>query len=197
MAAAIELGLEAFSMQGIADHLGVTAPALYTHVRGRDEVLDLVAANLLGRLEVPASEGGDWQSWLLEFARQVRQHLAGAGPSLRVDLNEPLATRWLHVSERGLQLMIDAGFGPADAGRALWLVFRVARTAGPPDDVGINAPMAETRRVFDPAELPATHRALDALADPSRLDTFEFDLRAVLAGLEQHLRDPTPRDGPR
>lgn len=40
--AAIELGLDSFSMQGIAEHLGVTAPALYSHVAGREQVLDLV-----------------------------------------------------------------------------------------------------------------------------------------------------------
>ena len=146
---------------------------------------------------MPAREHPDWPSWLLEFGRQVRQHLTGAGSSLRVDLSGPLAARWLHVSENGLQLMIDAGFGPGDAGRAMWLVFRVALTAGPKDDAGIGAPMAETRRVFDPGELPATHRALDALADSKHRDTFEFDLRAVLAGLEQRLRDQSPPAGMR
>ena len=39
--AAIDLGIDRFSMQAVADRLGVTAPALYSHVTGRDEVVAL------------------------------------------------------------------------------------------------------------------------------------------------------------
>lgn len=186
--AAIDLGLDGFSMQGIAERLGVTPPALYTHVQGRQEVLDLVAADLLGRLDVAVSESADWRGWLREFGQQARRHLSGAAEALRVPLGGPLAAHQLEASERGIQLLVEAGFSPADAGRALWLVFRVAITAGSTDDASVTAPMREARKHIDPRKLPGTLAALDALAASTDLDTFEFDLDAIVRGLEARLR---------
>ena len=182
--AAIELGIESFSMQGIAEHLGVTPPALYTHVSGRDEVLDLLAADLIARLTVPVSERMDWRTWLLEYGRLVRRHLAGAGLSLQVDLSGPLGADKLRAAEGGLSLLMRAGFDPADAGLAIWLVFRVALTAGPASDASVTVAMAEAERAFDPSTHPATGRALAAISAAPHVDTFEFDLRVVIAGLD-------------
>ncbi len=186
--AAVAQGLDSFSIQSIADHLGVTAPALYTHVSGRDEIVELVAADLMSRLQVPDSV--DWKEWLLDFGRQARLHFADAGTALQVDLSGPLAMRRLEVGERGVRLLIEAGFTPADAGRALWLVFRAACTAGPGEAASVSAPMNEARRVAEPGSLPAIDRAIDAITAAASVDTFEFDLSVILAGLEHQLSLP-------
>lgn len=188
--AAIELGLDSFSMQGIAEHLGVTAPALYSHVAGREVVLDLVNAALGDRVAAAADAAGTWQDWLTTFGRGVRLHLASSVSTLMEDLRVPGPPDRVAVGERGLQLLIDEGLSPEEAAYAVWLVFRVAITAGPEGASSFTGFLGETERVLSPgraAELPATAAVHAALADAHRPDSFEFDLAVVLAGIAHQI----------
>ena len=47
-------GLDALSMRGLAERLGIGAMTLYTHVPGRDELVVLMTDQALGRTERPA-----------------------------------------------------------------------------------------------------------------------------------------------
>lgn len=176
-------------MQSIAEHLGVTPPALYTHVRGRDEVLDLVAANLASEMDLTPTRTDDWAAWLTAYARQVRNSLAGAGATLRVDLGGALARHQLQVAEEGLSLLIQAGFSPADAGRILWLVSRLCMTAESAGQSSLNEPISavhdlqQGRQGVGANQLPATSKAIAELRGARNLDTFEFDLAVVIEGL--------------
>lgn len=186
-AAAVELGLRTFSMQAIADRLGVTPPALYTHVSGRDAVLELVAADLLGRFEITVSKGADWSEWLAAFAHEMRQQFAKVGTSLRIDLADSLTPAHLEVTEQGFRLLVEAGFTAADAGRAIWLVARMAMTAGSSENVSVHMAMSEASRVIDREALPTMTAALDDLGTEEQMDTFGFDLRVLLDGLQAQL----------
>jgi AcrR family transcriptional regulator len=187
--AALELGLQTFSMQAIADRLGVTPPALYTHVSGRDDVLELVAADLVGSFEVPVSADTDWRDWLEAFALEMRRHFAAVGTALRInmDLHGSLSPAHLEATERGFRLLTDAGMTAADAGLAIWLVSRMAMTAGGADNTSVQMAMSEASRVIDRNALPTMTAALDDLGAEPHLDTFEFDLRVLLDGLSAQL----------
>lgn len=199
VAAAIELGLDGFTMQGLAAHLGVSTPSLYTHVAGRDEVLALVGAALRDRVATIDSPAETWRDWLTDFARAVRTHLAPSAATVLVDLASPAMIDRVGIAERGLELLIDDGFTPTEAGQAVWLVFRLAITAGPDDDPsysgfvrGATPVLAAGRRSRRRADdvLPATQAVHDALADDAH-DPFTFDLAVVLDGIEA--RRPTDR----
>lgn len=189
MEAAIGLGLDSFSMQGIADQLGVTAPALYSHVSGREEVLALVNATLRDRLQAFTSGATNWRDWLVDFARLVREQLAASASTLMVDPQGPGSAYRLGLGEPGLRLLIDEGLSPIDAGYALWLVFRVAITAGPEQATPFSGYVATTGRVLAPADtdLPATQAVHRALVASETHDTFDFDLTIVLDGIAQRL----------
>ncbi len=64
VAAAIELadeqGLDAASMRGVADRLGVTAMALYKHVANRSQLIDEMVDRLLDDIG-PLPEQDDWR----------------------------------------------------------------------------------------------------------------------------------------
>lgn len=187
--AAIGLGLDSFTMQGIAEALGVTAPALYSHVAGREEVLELVNETLRARLETFSSSATDWRSWLTDFATLIRTHLAPSVSSLMVDLHGPGTAAQVGVGERGLQLLMDEGLSAAEAGEAVWLVFRVAITAGPAQGTDFAGFVEDTGRVLSPATsptLPATHAVHEVFSAGPR-DTFRADLQVVLDGLEAKL----------
>lgn len=184
--AAITLGLDSFSMHGIAEVLGVTAPALYSHVSGRGEVLDLVSNAVHQQLRSFTSPATDWRQWLGDFARLVRAQLGGSVSALTTGIHHIGANEQLGLGEQGLELLIADGLSPSDAGYAVWLVFRVAITAGVDQATRLTGYITETAHLVGPtvADLPATHAVQSALSGESH-DTFDFDLAVVLAGIDQ------------
>lgn len=193
MEAAVALGLDAFTMQGIAERLGVTAPALYTHVAGREEVLALVNAHLRHTLESFTSPAPTWQGWLVDFATLLRELLGPSAASLMVDLRSPGATPQITMGEQGLQLLLADGFSPEQAAYAMWLVFRLAVTAGPADQTSFAGFMGDTGTVLGQGSddaLPATSLVHRTLAATGPHDTFAFDLAVAVAGLDAQPRTP-------
>jgi len=65
-------GLDAASMQRVADALGVTKMALYRHVPGRGELVALMIEAAVGSAPVPA---GDWRARLRCWADAMREGL--------------------------------------------------------------------------------------------------------------------------
>jgi TetR/AcrR family transcriptional regulator, tetracycline repressor protein len=56
-----EVGVEKVTMRAVAARLDVSAMALYHHVEDKDELLRLVGDEILGHLELPDDESGDWR----------------------------------------------------------------------------------------------------------------------------------------
>ncbi|MDS0133754.1 MULTISPECIES: GntR family transcriptional regulator [unclassified Amycolatopsis] len=91
-------GLGALSMRGVAARLGVAAMAPYRYVRGKDELVLLMADAAFGERGYPAEPSGDWRERLLLGGRTLwslfKRHpwLAQLGPITR-----PLPLRNLAV----------------------------------------------------------------------------------------------------
>lgn len=186
MEAALRLGLGTFTMQGIAAELGVTTPALYSHVAGRDEVLHLVRSEVHRRMATFRSTATDWRSWFVDFARDVRRDLAPSAAALMAELRPPADATRLTVGEQGLRLLLAEGLSPAEAGYSMWLVFRVALTSGPEAAAGLTGYVEHTADLRgDPTEpaIPATLAVQAALAAGTGFDTLDFDLQVVLDGI--------------
>jgi AcrR family transcriptional regulator len=56
-----EVGVEKVTMRAVAARLDVSAMALYHHVEDKDELLRLVGDDILGHLELPDDDAGDWR----------------------------------------------------------------------------------------------------------------------------------------
>lgn len=69
-ALADEAGLAGVSMRRLADSLGVTPMALYKHVAGREEILDLMVDELVERIDVDSPE--------VEWKRRLRARILAA-----------------------------------------------------------------------------------------------------------------------
>ena len=61
VALADEAGLEAFSMRGLAQELGVVPMALYKHVANKEELLDGMVDMVFGEIELPPADL-DWRT---------------------------------------------------------------------------------------------------------------------------------------
>jgi AcrR family transcriptional regulator len=69
-----EAGLDAFSMRGLAQDLGVVPMALYKHVANKDELLDAMVDIVFGEIEPPGKDP-DWRSAMRRRAISTRQAL--------------------------------------------------------------------------------------------------------------------------
>ena len=118
-----EVGLEAVTMRGVAERLGVSMPALYKHVQSRDELLGLLGVSMLEDLDLP---DGDlqWTEWLTLFARRLRGHLLIDPPLAGVAYVAAHGVMSVRVLERGVGVLASAGFRPFDA---LMVVGRLAQ----------------------------------------------------------------------
>jgi AcrR family transcriptional regulator len=74
VALADEAGLEAFSMRGLAQELGVVPMALYKHVANKDELLDGMVDIVFSEIEIP-SEDLNWRSAMQRRAVSTRKAL--------------------------------------------------------------------------------------------------------------------------
>ena len=74
VALADEAGLEAFSMRGLAQELGVVPMALYKHVANKDELLDGMVDIVFSEIELPPADL-DWRSAMRRRAISTREAL--------------------------------------------------------------------------------------------------------------------------
>jgi AcrR family transcriptional regulator len=74
VALADEAGLEAFSMRGLAQKLGVVPMALYKHVANKEELLDGMVDIVFSEIELPSGDL-DWRSAMRRRAISTREAL--------------------------------------------------------------------------------------------------------------------------
>jgi AcrR family transcriptional regulator len=74
VALADEAGLEAFSMRGLAQELGVVPMALYKHVANKEELLDGMVDIVFSEIELPSGDL-DWRSAMRRRAVSTREAL--------------------------------------------------------------------------------------------------------------------------
>jgi AcrR family transcriptional regulator len=75
VALADEAGLEAFSMRGLAQELGVVPMALYKHVANKDQLLDGMVDIVFGEIELPPADT-DWRTAMRCRALSTREALS-------------------------------------------------------------------------------------------------------------------------
>jgi AcrR family transcriptional regulator len=78
VALADEAGLEAFSMRGLAQELGVVPMALYKHVANKEELLDGMVDIVFSEIELPSGDL-DWRSAMRRRAISTREALKRHG----------------------------------------------------------------------------------------------------------------------
>jgi AcrR family transcriptional regulator len=114
------------SMADVARALDVAPGALYHHVRDRDELLELVAAQVLEETAfddwTPAA-GAPWQEFVRAYATAFRAALLANPGALRyVRLTTAATAGRLEQMDRFVGVLRAAGFALHDAARALQFV---------------------------------------------------------------------------
>ena len=70
-------GLEAVTIRRVAQELGTSGTALYTYVRDKDELIDLLLDRVISEVDTSAIAAGvPWQEQVRQFAREMRRVMA-------------------------------------------------------------------------------------------------------------------------
>jgi TetR/AcrR family transcriptional regulator, tetracycline repressor protein len=189
-----EHGPGALSMRRLADRLGVAPNALYTHVRGRADLIDGLVDQVYAGLELHPDPGGDWTRQLATLSQAVRQHLLAHPAVVPYALQQPgLGPHSLRLGEAIYDILRPAGFSDqAVVGTVYALVTYILGF------VALEIPRAGTdpqtsdefvRRMWaffaalPPGEFPHHVQLAPLLARISTDDQFQFGIRTFLAGL--------------
>jgi len=195
--AAAEIGLDRVTMKAIADHLGVSVPGLYHHVRGRDELMRLAAEYSVAQMEVPKDHGQHWAAWLLEWAQYSRSSFTAQPELLGQFVRGVIGVdRMIGHVEAVVGLLTRQGFSPAEAMDAFTVVGDIALGAAVGDlrEAGARprrrSAIADYHRVLSergPDELPNLGALAGGGYEPP---SFEDQVCTVLIGIAVHRGEP-------
>jgi AcrR family transcriptional regulator len=193
VAAAMELDLANFTMQEVAQRLGVTTQALYRWVQDRDELLDLVADTIVERVTPPPlRDDKDWKEWLTEFAQALRAELLGVpGIAARGLTRYHVSPGFLRLQERVLEALIHGGMRP-ERGVHAWAIFGTSVLAWIAREQSLAMQRATGRHIEEEIrlarassneELPLVSKFGTTFTDTSPDERFAILLDALIAGI--------------
>jgi TetR/AcrR family tetracycline transcriptional repressor len=171
-----EVGLADLTLRGVAERLNVQAPALYWHVRNRQDLVDQMAAAMIRDGIGGLSPDGAWMDQLGDIARAYRQTLLSHRDGARVLAEsctaDPAVNR---LGELALRMLTSAGFTTQDAMRAL--IALLSYVSGFVADEQASRPRSEEP---DPVLFPL----LTAAGTGNHTaESFEYGLELLLSGL--------------
>lgn len=182
-----EVGLDGLSLRRLAKELGVQAPALYWYFTSKRDLLDHLAVALAeeagGALPSAPEPGQSWDDWLAVCMRAQRGAMLAHRDGARLASgNRPTPERWPAI-EQTLRVLVDAGFTPEDAARAIVVLGHYV-TGFVLDE--------QHDRERDGEEPPAVPAELSLLAAGGaavfdRDALFEYGLRRMLDGMRAHV----------
>ena len=189
-----EHGPGALSMRRLADRLGVAPTALYTHVRGKADLIDGLIDQVYAGLTLDLDHSGDWAQQLTTLSQAVRAHLLSHPAVVPYALQQPgLGPHSLRLGEAIYDILRPAGFSDqAVVGTVYALLTYILGF------VALEVPRAGTdpqtsdefvRRMWaffaalPPGEFPHTVELAALLARISTEDQFQFGIRTFIAGL--------------
>lgn len=179
-------GLDAVSIRRVAAILAVRPMSLYTHIVSKDELLDLMANELVGMMLADEPLADDWREALSAIARRAHETFVSHSWVLAAFARRP---RPGPNAARHVKQMVRAVEGLRLDSEDVWIVLgivddyvlghalRVA-TSGTGRDV--EASLSPMDRLDRP-ELSALPRVE---AGRNTSDRFEFGLQTVLDGIE-------------
>lgn len=202
IAAALDLlqdgGLAAISTRRLAERLGVRSPALYWHVRDKQELLSLLADAICRRMALP-SASQPFRERLQAIAREYRRVLLTCRDAPRLFAEQPPVGRHrMKLYDAAVGALLDAGY-PIGEAVALATFYRhyllgmIAEEAralarSPESALGMELQQAE-----DVArDYPNLAGAAPLLRDLAPAALFETGLDVILDGFERRAAESAP-----
>jgi len=177
-----EVGLDGLTVRRLASELGVQSPALYWHIRTKQELLDGMANAIILRAGMgPPHPGETWQEWLARRARSYRASLLASRDGARVVSAAVRGGDAVQHFERELAAMVGRGFTPVQALRTITTLSHYI--TGHVLQEQAAAAATERGERPDLTELPTLAAALRS-GSPIGDEVFEYGLATLIRGTE-------------
>jgi AcrR family transcriptional regulator len=111
-----EHGLDALTVKAVADALGISSPAVYHYVNGRDDLLDRLCERVAREIDVDIPASLTWSDTIVEVLlrmHRVFEHYPGVGA--RVLSTQRRSRAADRVSQKVLDVLLTEGFTSTDA----------------------------------------------------------------------------------
>jgi AcrR family transcriptional regulator len=117
-------GAQALSMRALAGHLGVVPGALYRHVRGKEQLYDLVLDAVLAEADCRADADAPWTAQVASLAHRLRAVLEShPGAAALLKTRDLLSPTSLDLAEAFLAPLLAAGLPGRKAALALRVIY--------------------------------------------------------------------------
>jgi AcrR family transcriptional regulator len=193
-----EVGLIGLTLRRLADRLGVKAPALYWHVRNKQELLDEMATAMMREAlaDAPSTDGVAWTTYMTQLATRLRAALLRYRDGAKV-VSGTYATddALLRAMEKPLRVLTEAGFSLREAVSGYSTVYAYTigfvieeQAAWPHPDALDERYVPEVRAArLDPGRFPLAAAAGRELFGVTPDLRFEDGLSLIVAGMGQTL----------
>jgi AcrR family transcriptional regulator len=194
-------GAQSLSMRALAARLGVVPGALYRHVRGKEQLYDLILDAVLGEVDCRPDPAQPWTAQVAALARRLRAVLEDhPGVAALLKTRDPLSPTSLALAEAFLAPLHAAGLPGREAALAFRLIydytlgFALADPTSPAEqrlhDSATRAQLHAFLRSLPASRFP-TLAAHGAHAwDGDRDQRFTAGLETLLRGLQADQRPP-------
>ncbi|MEV6912161.1 TetR/AcrR family transcriptional regulator C-terminal domain-containing protein [Amycolatopsis sp. NPDC051071] len=171
-----EVGLDGLSLRKLGEKLGVRGPALYTHFKSKQALLDRMAETMLDGNLAPLDDPAamcDWAEWLTRRARTIRRTLLSYRDGARLHAGSRPTER--SAMTPLIKPLLEAGFTEQDATHAILAISRYTLGCALDEQQHV-----ESDSAVDHGEDPAT--------------SFEYGLSRLIAGLRADVDVAKPPD---
>lgn len=174
---------EPFSMRRLAKRLGVSAPALYNHVDGREALVELIRGVMVAEHPVPKDVGGTWVDRVAAIARAQRAAYSAHPNVVPMLIGVPLAQpEVLEIYRELARALASAGFHDGEVGVLLEVLDSFA--------IGNALEQRAPEQIWvDPDDEGALARSMRSWSSPQALldEAFETGLGFILNGMQASL----------
>ena len=176
---------EPFSMRRLAKRLGVSPPALYNHVDGKDALVELIRGSIAAAHPLPAELPAAWVDRVALIARAQRAAYSAHPHIVPLFIGVPIAEPAVLAIYRALAATLaSAGFSDSEVSVLLevldsFAIGNALEQKAPPESW------------VDEDGGGALARAMRSWSDPHALldEAFETGLEFMLAGMQARLKD--------
>jgi len=208
-------GLDVLTVRRLAAELGVAPMTVYSYVRGKEEILDLVVDRVAADIAVPPGDG-DWRERARELGHSLRAALLAHPDGARLISERPVTSpNAFRIFDAGLGIFRSAGFRDREAVAAYFAFGNYVMGCAAQDTAALRAmrrPNGDDAQSPTPADavllLPAERypniralapyiygdagpwpdRPTDDDATDSATARFDFGLESLLDGLGARVR---------
>jgi AcrR family transcriptional regulator len=192
-----ETGVSGLSMRRVAQRLGTGAASLYAHVSSKEELVELVFDELVGRVPLPEPDPERWREQLHQMATDLRQILISHRDVALAGLGRiPTSPKVLRAAEVVVAVMRAGRLSDRVVALGLDQLLLFVSASAFEDSLYEHSGMSpeEIAGYFD--EVHAFYQRLPTdrfpvlasiaadMTGPDDVERFEFGLTALIAGFE-------------